>query len=187
MHPLRPSPCYSSDPLSSQVLAKGDVVKVHIGAHIDGFAAISAETIVVGASEQEPVTGRKADVIKAAWHAAEIAMRLVKVGNKNFTVTDAVAKTAAAWDCKPVEGEFAVNSNASNSDLMLRIQACSLASSRKMSLMARSASFSTRTKRRDAIPNRSRSRKTRFMELIFSFLQERMARSDADSKRKFDP
>ncbi|KAG1754097.1 hypothetical protein CY34DRAFT_805412 [Suillus luteus UH-Slu-Lm8-n1] len=94
----------ASDPLSSQVLAKGDVVKVHIGAHIDGFAAISAETIVVGASEQEPVTGRKADVIKAAWHAAEIAMRLVKVGNKNFTVTDAVAKTAAAWDCKPVEG-----------------------------------------------------------------------------------
>ncbi|KAG2074315.1 proliferation-associated protein 1 [Suillus decipiens] len=94
----------ASDPLSAQTLAKGDVVKVHIGAHIDGFAAISAETIVVGASEQEPVTGRKADVIKAAWHAAEIAMRLVKVGNKNFTVTDAVAKTAAAWDCKPVEG-----------------------------------------------------------------------------------
>jgi methionine aminopeptidase len=103
---FRASLCYSSDPLSSQALAKGDVVKVHIGAHIDGFAAISAETIVVGASEQEPVTGRKADVIKAAWHAAEIAMRLVKVGNKNFTVTDAVAKTAAAWDCKPVEGEF---------------------------------------------------------------------------------
>ncbi|KAG2367917.1 peptidase M24, structural domain-containing protein, partial [Suillus spraguei] len=94
----------ASDPLSAQTLAKGDVVKVHIGAHIDGFAAISAETIVVGASEQEPVTGRKADVIKAAWHAAEIAMRLVKVGNRNFTVTDAVAKTAAAWDCKPVEG-----------------------------------------------------------------------------------
>jgi curved DNA binding protein len=94
----------ASDPLSSQALAKGDVVKVHIGAHIDGFAAISAETIVVGATEQEPVTGRKADVIKAAWHAAEIAMRLVKVGNKNFMVTDAVAKTAAAWDCKPVEG-----------------------------------------------------------------------------------
>lgn len=94
----------ASDPLSSQALANGDVVKLHIGAHIDGFAAISAETIVIGASEQEPVTGRKADVIKAAWHAAEVAMRLVKVGNKNFTVTDAVGKTAAAWDCKPVEG-----------------------------------------------------------------------------------
>lgn len=94
----------ASDPLASQVLAKGDVVKLHLGAHIDGFAAISAETIVIGATEQEPVTGRKADVIKAAWHAAEVAMRLMKVGNKNFAITDAVAKTVAAWDCKPVEG-----------------------------------------------------------------------------------
>ncbi|KAH7930208.1 proliferation-associated protein 1 [Leucogyrophana mollusca] len=94
----------ASDPLSSQALAKGDVVKLHIGAHIDGFAAISAETIVVGATEQEPVTGRRADVLKAAWHAAEIAKRLVKVGNKNWAVTDAVGKVAAAWDCKPVEG-----------------------------------------------------------------------------------
>ncbi|OJA13618.1 hypothetical protein AZE42_03963 [Rhizopogon vesiculosus] len=94
----------ASDPLASQVLAKGDVVKLHIGAHIDGFAVISAETIVVGATEQDPVTGRKADAIKAAWHASEIAMRLMKVGNKNFAITDAVAKAAAAWDCKPVEG-----------------------------------------------------------------------------------
>ncbi|KAF9223769.1 proliferation-associated protein 1 [Gyrodon lividus] len=94
----------ASDPLASQALAKDDVVKVHIGAHIDGFAAISAETIVVGASEQDPVTGRRADVVKAAWHAAEIAMRLVKVGNKNWAVTDTVGKVAAAWNCKPVEG-----------------------------------------------------------------------------------
>ncbi|KAA1467637.1 proliferation-associated protein 1 [Dentipellis sp. KUC8613] len=94
----------ASDPSSSQTLAKGDVVKLHVGAHIDGFAAIHAETVVVGASESAPVTGRQADVIKAAWHAAEAAMRLVKVGNKNWAVTDAVAKAAAAWDCKPVEG-----------------------------------------------------------------------------------
>ncbi|KAH7913583.1 peptidase M24, structural domain-containing protein [Hygrophoropsis aurantiaca] len=94
----------ASDPLSSQVLAKEDVVKLHIGAHIDGMAAISAETLVVGATEQDPVTGRRADVLKAAWHAAEIAMRLVKVGNKNWAVTDAVGKVAAAWECKPVEG-----------------------------------------------------------------------------------
>ncbi|KAI9574004.1 peptidase M24, structural domain-containing protein [Boletus coccyginus] len=94
----------ASDPLASQVLAKDDVVKLHIGAHIDGFAAISAETIVVGASEQNPVIGRRADVLKAAWHAAEAALRVVKVGNKNWAVTDVVSKVAAAWDCKPVEG-----------------------------------------------------------------------------------
>ena len=93
-----------SDPLSSQTLAKDDVVKVHIGAHIDGFAAVTAETIVVGATPENPVTGRRADALKAAYSAAEIAMRLVKVGNKNWAVTDAVNKVALAWGCKPVEG-----------------------------------------------------------------------------------
>ena len=94
----------SSDPLSGQKLAKGDVVKLQLGAHIDGFAAISAETIVVGATPNSPVTGRRADALRAAWTAAEIAMRLVRVGNKNWQVTEAVSKVAAAWDCKPVEG-----------------------------------------------------------------------------------
>ncbi|ESK94714.1 pa2g4 protein [Moniliophthora roreri MCA 2997] len=93
-----------SDPQSSQTLAKDDVVKIHVGAHIDGFAAVSAETIVIGASTENPVTGRRADVLKAAWHAAELAMRTVKVGNKNWAVTEVVQKAAAAWDCKPVEG-----------------------------------------------------------------------------------
>ena len=93
-----------SDPSSNQTLAKGDVVKIHLGAHIDGYAAVSAETLVVGASAEEPVTGAKADVIQAAWHAAEVVQRLVKVGNKNWQVTDAVNKVAAAFGCKAVEG-----------------------------------------------------------------------------------
>ncbi|TFK49956.1 proliferation-associated protein 1 [Heliocybe sulcata] len=93
-----------SDPTSGQTLAKDDVVKLHLGAHIDGFAAINAETLVVGASEQEPVTGRRADALQAAWTAAEVAMRLVKVGNKNWDVTNAVEKVATAFGCKPVEG-----------------------------------------------------------------------------------
>ena len=96
----------SSDPASAQVLAKDDVVKLHLGAHIDGFAAVAAETLVVGASAENPVTGRRADTLKAAWHAAEIAMRLVRAGNKNWAVTDAVNKTTAAWDCKAVEGAW---------------------------------------------------------------------------------
>jgi hypothetical protein len=103
---LHPSSPTSSDPLSEQKLAKGDVVKVHLGAHIDGFAAISAETIVVGATLESPVTGRRADALRAAWAAAEVAMRLVRVGNKNWQITEAVGKVAAAWDCKPVEGAF---------------------------------------------------------------------------------
>ncbi|KAL1663800.1 peptidase M24, structural domain-containing protein [Schizophyllum commune] len=94
----------ASDPQSEITLAKDDVVKIHLGAHIDGFASISAETVVVGASPENPVTGRRADVLKAAWTAAEVAMRTVKVGNKNWAVTEAVDRAAATWNCKPVEG-----------------------------------------------------------------------------------
>ncbi|KAF5342691.1 hypothetical protein D9611_001474 [Ephemerocybe angulata] len=94
----------ASDPQASQVLAKDDVVKIQLGAHIDGFASISAETIVVGADASNPVTGRRADVIKAAYTAAEAAMRTVKIGNKNWSVTEIVGRSAAQWDCKPVEG-----------------------------------------------------------------------------------
>ncbi|RDB25883.1 Proliferation-associated protein 2G4 [Hypsizygus marmoreus] len=94
----------ASDPQSTQVLAKDDVVKIQLGAHIDGFASISAETLVVGATAEHPATGRRADVVKAAWYAAELAMRTIKVGNKNWAVTEAVNTIAATWDCKPVEG-----------------------------------------------------------------------------------
>jgi len=94
----------ASDPQADQVLAKDDVVKIQLGAHIDGFASITAETIVVGADAANPVTGRRADVIKAAYTAAEAAMRTVKVGNRNWNVTDIVARAAGLWDCKPVEG-----------------------------------------------------------------------------------
>lgn len=86
------------------MLAKDDIVKIQLGAHIDGFAAISAETIIIGATPENPATGRRADVLKAAWHAAELAMRTIKVGNKNWNVTEAVNNVASAWNCKPVEG-----------------------------------------------------------------------------------
>ncbi|KAI9449911.1 hypothetical protein F5148DRAFT_1245355, partial [Russula earlei] len=36
-------------------------------------------------------------------------MRPVRVGNKNWQVTEAASKVAAAWDCKPVEGAFFVS------------------------------------------------------------------------------
>lgn len=80
------------------------MVKLHVGAQIDGFASVSAETIVVGASAQNPVTGPRADAIKAAWTAAEVASRLIKVGEKNWAVTDAISKVALAFGTKPVEG-----------------------------------------------------------------------------------
>jgi curved DNA binding protein len=94
--------CHFS-PLASDetVLEEGDLVKIDMGCHIDGFIAVLAYTHVI---QDGPVTGRKADVIAAANTAAEVALRLVRPGKKNKDVTDAIQKVAAAYDCKIVEG-----------------------------------------------------------------------------------
>jgi len=91
------------------VLADGDLIKIDLGAHIDGFIAVVAETFVLGASAESPVTGRKADVIMAAHLASEAALRLVKPGMENTEVTETVTKIGEAFDCKPVEGMVSHN------------------------------------------------------------------------------
>lgn len=110
----------SSDTLGSAVLAQGDVVKIHLGAHIDGFASVSAETLIVGATEENPATGRQADVVRAAWTAAEAAMRTVKAGNKNWTVTEIVNKAVAPWGCKAVEGMHVFDNLGASLELVTR-------------------------------------------------------------------
>merc|ERR1711881_624225 len=98
--------CHYS-PLTTEqdtVLADGDLVKIDLGAHIDGFIAVVAHTLVIGATAESPVTGRKADAILAAHLASEAALRLVKPGNETYEVTETVSKIGEAFDCKPVEG-----------------------------------------------------------------------------------
>ncbi|KAE8661033.1 ERBB-3 BINDING PROTEIN 1 [Hibiscus syriacus] len=109
--------CHFS-PLASDTseLEEGDMVKIDMGCHIDGFIAVVARTHV---DKDGPVSGRQADVIAAANTAAEVALRLVRPGKKiivlidicrggnfaeNKDVTDAIQKVAAAYDCKIVEG-----------------------------------------------------------------------------------
>lgn len=63
-----------------------------------------AHTIVIGASSENKVQGRKADCILAAHFASQAALRLLKPGNETYAITDAVQKIAEAYKCKPVEG-----------------------------------------------------------------------------------
>jgi len=85
-------------------LADGDVVKIDLGVHIDGFIAVGAHTLVVGASKDKKVTGRKADAILAAHNCLEAAIRMLRpTQHKNFDITDAIQKISEAFHCKPVE------------------------------------------------------------------------------------
>ena len=97
--------CFS--PLASDpdvILAEGDMVKIELGTHIDGFISQTAHTLVVGASKENKVTGRKADALLACHLAAEAAHRLLKPGGSDEAVAETVQKIAEAFECKPIEG-----------------------------------------------------------------------------------
>jgi len=92
---------YSPFKNESRLLNKGDVAKIDLAIHIDGFIAAAAHTVVVG---DDKVDDRRADVVMAAWNAAEAALRLVQVGNTNTMVTETWAKVAKEFKCNPVAG-----------------------------------------------------------------------------------
>lgn len=94
--PLKSDPDYT--------LKDGDLVKIDLGVHVDGFISNVAHSFVVGATKDAPVTGRKADVVKAAHLCAEAALRLVKPGNQNSQVTEAWNKIAQSFKCTAIEG-----------------------------------------------------------------------------------
>lgn len=79
-------------PEDSTTIKEGDLVKIELGAHVDGFAALLAHTIVVQSDAKAQVTGKKADVILAAYKAAQAALRLIRPGNFNNQVTEAIGK-----------------------------------------------------------------------------------------------
>lgn len=92
----------ASDPII--ILRDGDLLKVQLGANIDGLCAQVAHSLVIGATVEKPVTGRKADVIQAAYHCVESALRTVVPGNTNWMVTDVIQKVVKDFGCAGVEG-----------------------------------------------------------------------------------
>ena len=98
--------CGYYSPLAEESLAlnHGDLVKIDLGVHIDGYIAAIGSTMVVGATAQAPAEGPKADVIHAAHTAIQMALRLMKPGNSNYLISDNFAKVAADFGCNMVEG-----------------------------------------------------------------------------------
>ncbi|KAL3918320.1 MAG: hypothetical protein SGPRY_006058 [Prymnesium sp.] len=92
------SPLLSEDKV---VLEEGDVVKIDLGVHVDGYIATLAHTVLCGSPA---AAGRKADVIQAAYQAAELAQRMYKEGCANSEITEMISKVAADFKCNPVEG-----------------------------------------------------------------------------------
>lgn len=77
-----------------------------LGVHVDGFISQCGHTVICPPVEGEPeqTTGRIADVICAAYYAAEAAHRLIRPGGTSTEVTKAINDIAAIFNCNTVEG-----------------------------------------------------------------------------------
>eukprot|EP00049_Salpingoeca_infusionum_P017860 m.354681 g.354681 ORF g.354681 m.354681 type:complete len:396 (+) comp17080_c0_seq1:104-1291(+) len=90
-----------SDP--DTTIQDGDLVKIDLGCHVDGYIAVNAHTLVVGATAENPVTGRKADVILAAYNCCEAIARMVKPGASSPAITEIISEIASDFNCTPIK------------------------------------------------------------------------------------
>lgn len=63
-------------------------MKIELGCHVDYYMAVVAHTIKVGIDPTAAgvVTGAEADVVLAAYYAADVAAKTIKAGNTNTQV-----------------------------------------------------------------------------------------------------
>lgn len=90
------SPCADE----SSKLVTEDLVKVEFGAHIDGYTANIAHTLIVGGKAKD----KKAAVVLAAYDAFIAATRSIKAGSLNQEVTANIAKVCEAYEVEPMQG-----------------------------------------------------------------------------------
>ncbi|KAG2514238.1 hypothetical protein JM18_008279 [Phytophthora kernoviae] len=94
----------------SMTVKAGDWVKIDLGCHIDGYIAVVAHTVIVpeeGAAANATfpeVKGEEADVLKCAHDAVELCARLIKPGNTNLQVTEALTKLEESYGVKSLQG-----------------------------------------------------------------------------------
>lgn len=83
-------------------LKPGDVIKIQLGAQVDGFGTIVCDTIIIPSSENphDEIQGRQADLLLATYYANEVLLRLMVPPGLLATGTDEEKAKAAAQ--KPV-------------------------------------------------------------------------------------
>lgn len=69
------TPLSSDAEEAATTLKAGEIVKIQLGAQIDGFGTIVCDSIVVGAGDK--ITGREADLLVATYYANELLLRLM--------------------------------------------------------------------------------------------------------------
>lgn len=92
------TPLVSDTEEANTTLKAGEVVKIQLGAQIDGFGTIVCDTIIIPGKDtpQDVVTGREADLVLATYYANELLLRLMVPPGLLASGTEEEKKKAAA-------------------------------------------------------------------------------------------
>lgn len=88
------TPLVSEKEEAEVTLKANEVVKIQLGAQIDGFGTIVCDMVIVGAGDV--VTGREADLVHATYYANELLLRLMVPPGLLASGTEEEKKKAAA-------------------------------------------------------------------------------------------
>ncbi len=89
---------------SELTLNVGDIVKIELAVHIDGYICAQGHTHVVvdAATSAVPRVGAPADAICAAHYAAEAVLRLLTPGRVSTEITSVIETIAQQFHCTPI-------------------------------------------------------------------------------------
>jgi methionine aminopeptidase len=96
------TPLKTDEAEAAVALKPGDVIKIQLGAQIDGFGTIVCDTIIIpsGANKDDELPGRQADLLLACHYANEVLLRLMVPAGLLATGTD--EEKAKAAQQKPI-------------------------------------------------------------------------------------
>lgn len=87
---------YTAFPDDQSVFIRGDLVKLDLGAQIDGYIGDTALTLEIGTKNHN-------DLIKASDHALQSAIKLAKPGVKICEIGEAVEAVITSFGFKPIK------------------------------------------------------------------------------------
>lgn len=83
-----------------QVIKEGDLVKIELGIHIDGFPSFICHTLVIeNNNEASELNNKKQKLMKAVSEASKEIIKIMKPGRKNTDIVKIMEKYANKYEC----------------------------------------------------------------------------------------
>lgn len=90
-----------NDTYNNDLIQEGDLVKIELGVHIDGFPAIIGYTVLVNSTnDKSKVTDSRANVLAGVTEASKEILQIMKEKKTNFDAKKLMKKCADKYGCQ---------------------------------------------------------------------------------------